>query len=188
MPEVRDANEYQRQGRRTWTTDSHPSLTRGWELIRDIEKAADLLDSSLDQHKRALFYGDDTAKVLRGPAGRDHILEGISDEEWELIHAVLGIATEAGEILDQLLSLFAGGRELDVQNLREEGGDVAYYLARLADVTGTTLLAMMQANHRKLAERFPEKFTQQGALVRDTDAEMAALDNDEFEGEPMWAQ
>jgi len=183
--DVQDTQDFQEQGRRTWATEPHPALSRGVELVRDLTKANEILDERLDEHKRALFYGDDRAEVLRGSGGEDYLLSQLEDDEWDLLHAALGLGTEAGEAMEAVKPVIAHGEEPDVENLKEELGDILYYAARLADVLDTTLLEAMQANNRKLKERFPGKFTQEDALERDTDAEMEAVSNEEqAEGKP----
>jgi NTP pyrophosphatase (non-canonical NTP hydrolase) len=175
MDNVQNAQDFQSQGRRTWTTDPHPSLTRGWELLQDIDRATRLLDGSLDEHKRALFYGDDSAKVLRGTPGEDHMLGKLDQTDWDFMHSGLGITTEAGEVLEEIEAALASDGEIDQEAVKEELGDLLYYVARAADTAGTTLLEIMQANNRKLRERFPEEFTSEDAMERDTDAEKEAL-------------
>jgi len=177
-----DINEFQRQSRRTWTIEPHTDLTRGWQLLGDIDRAADMLDSTMDEHKRALFYGDDDADVIRATGDVDYMLEQVEDEGWALLHASLGAATEAGEILEQARAVLSSGGEPDLENVAEEMGDLMYYLARLADVCDTSLLEIMQANNRKLKERFPDSFVEEDALDRDTDAEKDTMDDpiDEF--------
>lgn len=183
--DVQDAQDFQEQGRRTWATEPHPALSRGVELVRDLTKANEILDERLDEHKRALFYGDDSAEVLRGRGGEDYILSQLDEEGWGLLHAALGLGTEAGEAMDAVRPVIAHGEEPDKENLKEELGDILYYAARLADVLDTTLLEAMQANNRKLKERFPEKFTQKDALERDTDAEMEAVSSGAPDATPM---
>jgi len=175
MTDVNDAQDFQEQGRRTWTTDPHPTLSRGVELVRDLTKADEVLDGRLDQHKRALFYGDDSAKILRGPKVGDYLFQQLDEEKWDMLHAVLGVGTEGGEVLESFRGVLAHGAEPDKENLKEELGDILYYAARLADPLDTSLLEIMQANNRKLRERFPEEFTQEDALERDTDAEKEAM-------------
>jgi len=175
MDNVSDAQDFQKQGRRTWTTDPHPALSRGEELVRDLTKADQVLDGRLDEHKRALFYGDDNARVLRGAGGEDYILGELDEETWDMLHAVLGLGTEGGEVMESFRAVLAEGEEPDEENLKEELGDILYYAARLADALDTSLLEIMQANNRKLRERFPEEFTQEDALERDTEAEKEAM-------------
>jgi len=172
-----DVDEFQQQSRRTWTIDPHTNLTRGWQLLGDIDRAADMLDSTMDEHKRALFYGDDNADVIRATGDGDYMLEQVEDEGWALLHASLGAATEAGEILEQARAVLSSDGEPDLENVAEEVGDLMYYLARLADVCDTSLLEIMQANNRKLRERFSDSFVEENALDRDTDAEKTAIDD-----------
>jgi len=172
-----NVNEFQQQSRRTWTIYPHTDLTRGWQLLGDIDRAADMLDSTMDEHKRALFYGDDDADVIRATGDGDYMLEQVEDEGWALLHASLGAATEAGEILEQARAVLSSGGEPDLENVAEKVGDLMYYLARLADVCDTSLLKVMQANNRKLRERFPDSFVEEDALDRNIDAERQAMDN-----------
>jgi len=178
---VRDSGDFQRQSRRTWTTDPHTDLTRGWQLLGDIDDAARKLDETLDEHKRALFYGDDSADVLRATTGEDFILEQLDEDEWDLIHGALGAATEAGEILEQVRNCLSQGNDVDMDNVREEIGDLLYYLARLADVSDTTLLEEMQRNNSKLRERFPDEFSTEDALDRDVDSEREVMEIHQIE-------
>jgi len=172
-----DVDGFQRQSRRTWTIEPYTDLTRGWQLLGDIDRAADMLDSTMDEHKRALFYGDDDADVIRATGDGDYMLEQVEDEGWALLHASLGAATEAGEILEQARDVLSSGNEPGLENVAEEVGDLMYYLARLADVCDTSLLEIMQAKNRKLRERFPDSFVEENALNRDTDAERQAMDD-----------
>ena len=50
----------------------------------------------------------------------DNLREGLSDE----LHMVMGISTEAGELLDAYKKHFAYGKELDVVNVGEEIADI----------------------------------------------------------------
>jgi NTP pyrophosphatase (non-canonical NTP hydrolase) len=47
----------------------------------------------------------------------------------DLLHCVMGLSTEANELLDALKKSIFYGRELDVRNLKEEMGDIEYYMA-----------------------------------------------------------
>lgn len=184
MDNVQNARDFQVQGRRTWTTDPHPSLTRGWELLQDIDRATRFLDGTMDEHKRALFYGDESAKVLKNAPGKDYMLAKLGQSDWDFMHAGLGLLTEAGEVMEEVVSALAADGEIDAEAVKEELGDLLYYVARAADAADTSLLEIMQANNRKLRERFPEKFSQEDALERNTDAEMAALSEKDKWAEP----
>lgn len=176
MDNVQNARDFQAQGRRTWATDPHPSLTRGWELLQDIDRATQFLDGTLDEHKRALFYGDESANVLHGTPGRDFMLEKLGENEWDFMHAGLGLLTEAGETMEEIVQALTASGEIDAEAVKEELGDLLYYVARAADAADTSLLEIMQANNRKLRERFPEEFDADQALNRDLGAERETLE------------
>ena len=50
-----------------------------------------------------------------------------------LLHASLGLATECGELLENYYGFRTDKKEIDYKNLKEEIGDLAWYLAVLFD-------------------------------------------------------
>jgi NTP pyrophosphatase (non-canonical NTP hydrolase) len=88
-----------------------------------------------------------------------------------LLHAAIGCATETGEIQDALKRHVFYGKELDEPNLVEELGDVLWYVALLCHTLNVDLEDAMKKNIEKLAERYPDKFTQTDAINRNTSAE-----------------
>lgn len=95
----------------------------------------------------------------------------------KLIHYTIGIATESGELLDAMKKSFAYGKKLDLVNLKEEIGDVLWYLARACDTLGTSFEEVMDVNIAKLKARYGEKFSQAAALNRDLAKEREVLEN-----------
>jgi len=93
----------------------------------------------------------------------------------EVLHAVVGIGSEAGEMIEALLPVMFGGKEFDVDNAHEEGSDLLWYLAKLFKYTDTTFERVMEANIAKLRARYPTKFSEEAAKNRDLDAEKAAM-------------
>lgn len=93
-----------------------------------------------------------------------------------LLHAAMGLQTEAGELTDALKRHIFYGKDLDETNLKEESGDLMWYLAILAEELGTTLEALQEQNIKKLQARFPNKFTEEDALERDLEAEREVLE------------
>ena len=98
-------------------------------------------------------------------------------DAYRLLHASMGISTEAGEILDQLKKHIYYGKDLDKTNLFEEAGDLFWYLAILADEIGFDFEAAMAKNIEKLKARYGDRFTKDRALKRDLDKEIKALTN-----------
>ena len=93
-----------------------------------------------------------------------------------LLHAGMGIATEAGEFLDALKKSIFYGKELDRVNLKEELGDLLWYIAIAMDELGTDFEREMERNIEKLRARYPEKFTKEKALERDLEKEREILE------------
>lgn len=100
-----------------------------------------------------------------------------------LLHAGIGIATEAGEFLDQLKKHVFYGKDLDFTNLKEEIGDMLWYLAIALDELGFTFEEVMSMVIEKLKKRYPEKFTEAEALNRDLETERLVLEQVSLVGE-----
>lgn len=155
----------------------------------------------LDRYKKLLFYGEDQAKgrTKDHTQGKDgySITESFStDNESEIkaryiLHALLGIMTEAGEMAELLSNtivgnvgsglgsgnLPSGSGGIDTVNLIEECGDLFWYQAMLARALDTDFETMQRTNIAKLKARFPDKFTETNANVRDLEKERAILEN-----------
>jgi NTP pyrophosphatase (non-canonical NTP hydrolase) len=93
-----------------------------------------------------------------------------------LLHAAIGLSTEAGELLDAIKKHVFYGRELDVTNVIEELGDACFYLGIGLDETGITWEEIFQRNMDKLDGRYKDKFTEDEAINRDLDAEREILE------------
>ena len=94
-----------------------------------------------------------------------------------VMHGMIGIATEAGELQDAIKKHMIYGRDLDLVNVMEEVSDVLWYCALTLDAAGFTFEQAMERNIAKLRARFPDKFTSELANNRDLDAERAALED-----------
>lgn len=107
-----------------------------------------------------------------------HSLPLVGDpHDSRLLHAGIGLATEAGEFLDPLKKFLFYGKSVDKTNLKEEIGDMLWYIAIACDALDTTISLEMERNIHKLRTRYPEKFTEEQANERDLDAERNALES-----------
>jgi NTP pyrophosphatase (non-canonical NTP hydrolase) len=93
-----------------------------------------------------------------------------------ILHAAIGCVTESGELLDALKKQMYYGRELDLTNVKEEAGDLLYYLAILFDELGTDFQIEADRVINKLRVRFPNKFEESRAYDRDLKSERVVLD------------
>lgn len=93
-----------------------------------------------------------------------------------LFHGMVGVCTEAGELQDMVKKHVIYGKPFDRLNIKEELGDILWYVALAADAYGFTLDEIMQRNIDKLEARYKGKFTEQAALDRDLGSERIALE------------
>ncbi len=93
-----------------------------------------------------------------------------------LLHAGFGLSTEAGEFMDALKKHIFYGKELDRVNLREELGDLFWYMAIACDELDVPFEALMKRNIEKLKARYGEKFSEEKAEKRDLKSEREILE------------
>lgn len=97
----------------------------------------------------------------------------LSTDEDVLGHMVIGVTTEAAELLDAYKKHRFYGRDLDTKNIKEEIGDVLWYLVQLCEEIDYTLEEAMVDNVWKLMKRYPTKF--QDVTERDMDVELSHI-------------
>lgn len=107
-------------------------------------------------------------------------LEGATDEHnlmvSRMLHAVLGMASEVGEIADALKKHIIYKRAIDMVNMIEESGDRMWYEALFLSAIKKTIPEAMEKNIAKLKVRFGDKFREDAAVNRDLAAERKALE------------
>ncbi|MCC3859828.1 nucleoside triphosphate pyrophosphohydrolase family protein [Pseudemcibacter aquimaris] len=140
------------------------------EVKNTFEKFAET-GEVLDNQKRRLFYG-------KGDALSGGNVDGFSIENLNgnIVHAIYGLCTEAGEISEAFLKAAETG-SFDEVNLKEEAGDLLWYLAMLFRELDTDFDEVATTNINKLKARFPEKFTQDHAYNRDLGKEREILES-----------
>lgn len=99
-----------------------------------------------------------------------------SYETEDLLHACAGLCTEAGELMDVFKKHEFYGKPIDRVNVMEEVGDLAWYLALLCRYGNFTLEECAEANIRKLRARYPDKFSKENAIERNTAKERKVLE------------
>lgn len=101
--------------------------------------------------------------------------------ELEMLHAILGIISEGGELLEMFMARVSVGRVVDRTNAREEAGDVQWFLQLLIKSLGGTQEEIMHMNIEKLRKRFGDKYSDLAGLVRDQESERELLETIEKE-------
>lgn len=101
-----------------------------------------------------------------------------------LNHAVVGAAGEIGELAAAIEKWIYYGKVLDRVNIKEEIGDILWYMALAANTLGYDLGEIAESNITKLRIRFPNKFTEEKASNRDLVSERKVLERSVNQGQP----
>lgn len=83
-----------------------------------------------------------------------------------LAEAGLGLAGEAGEVVDHIKKHFAQGHDLDEEKIKEELGDLMWYLAYTAYILCIPLDDVAVMNIEKLNKRYPAGFEAEKSIYR----------------------
>jgi hypothetical protein len=122
----------------------------------------------LDRWKSLLIYGKpkdekkfdilpDHTDVIHG---FDHLVG-----DGTLVHSILGIASEGGELIEHLFTLAVTGTA-NPEGIQEETGDLDWFQELLADAIGVSVDDTQAQVIAKLAKRYPERYNQSDAILR----------------------
>lgn len=177
-------NDYIEQANRTASSSFHAAVDKE-DFLQTIEEAIDALQN-LDLYKKYFFYGKKPADGVivttdcADCSMRDvpPLLQSGDDSAGRnMLHGIIGMATEAGELLEALREAIVEKRNLDAVNVSEEIGDSFWYSAMLLRVAGKSFGDVQNQNISKLRARFPEKFTEELANNRDLKTERQVLED-----------
>lgn len=76
-----------------------------------------------------------------------------------LLNAILGLSGEVGEVADLVKKNKFQGHDLNKEDLLNELGDIAWYLAEAATALEVDLEVILQMNIDKLKARYPGGFS-----------------------------
>ena len=88
------------------------------------------------------------------------------DFKFNLIHAAMGLAGEAGEFTDCVKKYAIYEQSLDSKNAAEELGDILWFVALACDTLGVNMTEIAQQNITKLQARYPENYSDEHAEKR----------------------
>jgi len=94
------------------------------------------------------------------------------------IHMLMGMTTEIGELMDPYKKNLAYEKPVDIVNVKEEVGDLMWYVANFCNLNGFDLEEIMETNIKKLQERYPQKFDKVLAVQRNLNNERKILENE----------
>ena len=127
----------------------------GGRWFCDVEQ--NLEDLLTDFNKMTLALAKD---------GED-ILKNLTPEQANMWHMVTGVGGEVGEIVDCIKKHVIYQKPLDVENIKEELGDLLFYMSNLMQSVGLSFEEVLQHNIDKLSVRYASgKYSNQQAQER----------------------
>jgi NTP pyrophosphatase (non-canonical NTP hydrolase) len=96
----------------------------------------------------------------------DRTMNNDLTEKEKLSMLALGIAGEAGEIVDTLKKVLYHGHELDREDLIKELGDLEWYVTHLKKLLNISSDYVRMKNIEKLKKRYPNGFSEQDSINR----------------------
>ena len=93
------------------------------------------------------------------------INKSLQDDE-RIAELVFGVNGEIGEVTELLKKSIYHGHSLEIKKLAEEIGDVMWYLTNIATLYGIPMTYILEANIKKLEERYPEGFSEEKSINR----------------------
>jgi len=162
------------------------------QALHSLLEAYISIGNMLDQIKKNAYYGkpydllkwsDHKAKARQALTQLDDLspVEGHTaiDTNTRLFHGIIGMCTESTELVEaltQALASAADGKEIDWVNVGEEIGDCNWYENIILDELDLEWESVLDTVINKLKARFPDKFTSEDAINRDTDHERTILE------------
>lgn len=95
------------------------------------------------------------------------LLKQMATKEDDLMHAAIGISGEAGELLDAVKKTWVYGKPLDLANVKEEIGDILFYVTAMMNLLGLDENEIVYENVQKLEARYPGlTYSNEAAIAR----------------------
>lgn len=82
------------------------------------------------------------------------IIDSLTEEKADLLHMVVGVAGEAGELVDAIKKHVIYNKPVDRDNVVEELGDLEFYMERIRQRLSITRQETIHANVNKLSKRY----------------------------------
>ena len=92
-----------------------------------------------------------------------------ASEKEKITTGAMGLAGEAGEVIDLVKKHLYQGHALDREDLIDEASDCLWYIAEIATGLGVTLEDIAQHNIDKLKQRYPDGFSASRSRNRDSE-------------------
>jgi len=118
-----------------------------------------------------MTYDEEHYKMVANLAKDGNTIKNeMTGDEAHLIHMCMGISGEAGELLDAIKKHVMYRKDLDLENVIEELGDLEFYMCGLRQGLGIARNKCLDHNINKLSKgekaRYKDGYTDQAAQDR----------------------
>lgn len=147
--------------------DRNLKLEKAPPLTTEEEKRFD------DERLNSITFAEMVEKFQRSVKRTDSLsnkdvlrilLTHMTGSGMRLLKNACGIASEGGELINIIKKNVFQGQELDVDQVKDETGDLLYYVLDLIDVFGFNLEDLLRYNMAKRKLRYPDGFKTDGTL------------------------
>jgi len=140
------------------------------QIKKNVYYGAPIDSEQRAEHVKGIIEAMDTkALFMEDPTANTSVME----VNTRLFHAIIGIATESTELLENLTD-----DNLDIVNMLEEIGDLGWYASIALDEVDSDFETVFSAVINKLKQRYPTKFSTKNATERDLSKERELLESD----------
>jgi NTP pyrophosphatase (non-canonical NTP hydrolase) len=95
------------------------------------------------------------------------IVRQLTPTQAHLLHMAVGVSGEAGELLDAVKKHCVYQKQIDLDNIKEEAGDILFYLTGLLNELDMSLEECINANTAKLSKRYASgSYSNEAAIAR----------------------
>ena len=98
-----------------------------------------------------ITYSQFVEVLIKDP---EEIRESLTPQKINLLHMVLGISGEAGELLDSIKKYVIYNKPIDLINIIEELGDLLFYIEGIKNELHITEKEILSYNVTKLSKRY----------------------------------
>jgi hypothetical protein len=136
----------------------------GWldDIVYDFQRRANVDVASADSSI--------ATKVLNhvlGMTDPEQLLANMKPHHAAMLHMVLALVADSGELLDQFAGWIFDQRPLDKDNAIEELGDLSFFEEAICQFLGVSAAAVRQSNISKLLVRFKKgHYSNEAAIAR----------------------
>lgn len=96
----------------------------------------------------------------------EDIYNSLQPGDCSLMHVAFGVAGESGELVDAVKKYVFYRKPIDLKNVKEELGDLEFYLQAVRDHFGFTREEILRGNVDKLSTRYSTGYSDKAAQDR----------------------